>query len=111
MMALSVTVPQQSPPLYPPSSNMPTMALPGTTQNQTQQQAYSIPQNMPPLHRTNTAPQMSPFNNNAMTPSAASANMWADSVARTLDSGGMKRRWDGNMALGGDQSQAAKRPR
>ena len=83
---------------------MPAMQAGSVTQGGQLQQGYPVPQNMPQLQRTSTAPQIPAYSN--ATPSGASANMWTDSVARALDSSGMKRRWDGNMSYLGDQSQA-----
>lgn len=83
----NLAMPQQSPPIYPPStsSQMPhTLYLP--------QHSYPLQSNMPSLSRHQTAPQLPVYP--APAPSFVTSSMWRDTVASTYDPAGNKRRWD-----------------
>lgn len=96
--ATSSSIPQQSPPLYPPSS-IATQSTSSLHDSMNQpQQSYSTPTTIPSLSRHQTAPQTTAYTTHAPpTPSFVTSSMWRDTVASTLDAGALKkRRWNGN---------------
>lgn len=90
-LAASGSLPQQSPPLYPPSSTsqQPTSNLQNNLHQS--QQSYPLTSTMPSLPRMSSASQIPEY-----TPSFVTSSMWRDTVASTYDPGGLKRRWAPN---------------
>ncbi|KAK4691218.1 hypothetical protein P7C71_g5734, partial [Lecanoromycetidae sp. Uapishka_2] len=90
--APSNSLPQQSPPIYPPSS-MSSQPIPSLQHQQSYpEQSYSSQSTAPSLSRVNTAPHISSYSSPA--PSFVTSSMWRDTVASTYDPGGLKRRYD-----------------
>lgn len=103
MAEVSATVSQQSPPIYHPTS-LGNLNPPYLSNNNLQQQPYSIPPSIPPLPQQKNPVQM-PTSSTAGEPSFVTSSMWRDSLANTWDRSGLKRGWDTQDSYFGDPVQ------
>ncbi|KAG8527142.1 uncharacterized protein KY384_008571 [Bacidia gigantensis] len=99
MAEMSVTVSQQSPPLYHPT----TLGIQNhTPMNTAMPQHYSLTPEIPPLPRSNSN-QFS--TNTSGDPSFVTSNMWRDTIANTYDRSALKRGWDNQSSYLDDPVQ------
>lgn len=102
------SVPQPSPPLFPPTSTM-SHDISNYQDTMQQQQQYGIPSSVASVPQVQPVSQMPSYN--AMAPNFVTSSMWRDTVASTYDTGGNKRSWDTEPPYLVDSGHPTKRPR